>query len=119
MAQAPTFGFGWLGDGATIQCMPLINMMVIYGYANPVVVSICDCTNHMSEGGKQDATYIAMNSTPRVEKQMSSSLMEQKMFRRQAKFCVKPCFHGGEHVLSLFFSDLSNLKHIQVSQSDF
>ncbi len=25
------------------------------------------------------------------------------------------CFHGGEHVLSLFFSDLSKLKSIQVS----
>ncbi len=59
MAQAPMFGFGWLGDGATIQRMPLLNMMVMSGDVNPVVVSICDCIDHMLEGGKNDATYIA------------------------------------------------------------
>ncbi len=53
------FRFGWLGDGATIQCMPQLNMLVMFGDVNPVVVSICDCINHMSEGGKKDATYIA------------------------------------------------------------
>ncbi len=39
--------------------MPLLNMMVMCGDVNPVVVSICDCTNHMSEGGEKDATNIA------------------------------------------------------------
>ncbi len=56
MAQAPMFGFGWLGDGATSWRMPLLNMMVMCGDVNPVVVSICDCTNHISAGGKKDAT---------------------------------------------------------------
>ncbi len=56
MTQASTFELGCLGDGATVWCM---NMMVVCGDANPVVVSICDCTDHMSEGRKKDATYIA------------------------------------------------------------
>ncbi len=54
-----TFGLGWLGNGATIQHMPLLNMMVMCGNSSPVVVSICDCTARMSEGSKKDATYIA------------------------------------------------------------
>ncbi len=36
--------------------------------------------------------------------------------------CVVPpcmCFHGGEHVLSLFFSNLSKIKPIQVSSIFF
>ncbi len=36
------------------------------GDANPVVVSICDCTDHISEGGKKDATYIAEISQENV-----------------------------------------------------
>ncbi len=34
-------------------------MMVMWGDDNPVVVSICDCTDHMLEGGKKDVTYVA------------------------------------------------------------
>ncbi len=56
MAQASTFGLGWLGDGATIWYVPLLNITVMCGDANPVVMSICDSTNHMSEGGKKDVT---------------------------------------------------------------
>ncbi len=58
IAQASTFGFGWLGDSATIRHMPLHNNMVICGDATPVVVSICDCTIHISEDGKKDASYL-------------------------------------------------------------
>ncbi len=59
MAQASTFGLGWLGDGTTILHMPLLNMMVTCGNSHPVFVSIRNCTDHMSESGKKDATYIA------------------------------------------------------------
>ncbi len=68
MAQAPTHGFGLLGGGATICCMPLLNMMVMCGDAKAVVVSICDCTNHMSDGGKKDAMYIAEMFQERVKR---------------------------------------------------
>ncbi len=39
--------------------MPLLNMMVVCGDVNPVVLSICDCTDHRLEGGKIDSTYVA------------------------------------------------------------
>ncbi len=96
MAQALMFGFSWLGDSATIQHIPLLNIMVMCGDVNPVVVSICDCTDHMSEGGKKDATYIAKMFQERVNefdpkgRQRCLFLTKQQMFRRQAKFCVKP-----------------------------
>ncbi len=59
IAQVTTFAFGWLGRGATIWCMPLLDTMVMCGDTSPVVVSICDCTIHMFEDGKKDTTYIA------------------------------------------------------------
>ncbi len=72
-------------------------MMVMCGDANPVVVSSCDCTNHMSEGGKKDATYIAEMFQEKVNefnpKGQNTDVFffdGAAMFIRQAKFCVKP-----------------------------
>ncbi len=76
--------------------MPLLNMMVMCGDVNPIVVSICNCTDHMPEGGKKDAAYIAemfkekLNEfDPKGRHTNVFSFMEQQMFRRQAKFCVE------------------------------
>ncbi len=46
LRKAKVFGLGWLGDGATIKQMPLLNMLVMCGGEAPVVVSVCDCTDH-------------------------------------------------------------------------
>ncbi len=77
--------------------MPLLNMMVMCGDVNLVVVSICDCTDHMSEGGKKDATYNAEMFHEKVNEFDPKGrhtdvfiLMGQQMFTRQTKFCVKP-----------------------------
>ncbi len=58
LQDAEVFGLGWLGDGATIKWMPFLNILVLCGSASWAVVSIIDCTTHMSDGGKKDATYI-------------------------------------------------------------
>ncbi len=58
LQDAEVFVLRWLGDGATIKRMPLLNILVLCGSAPPTVVSIIDCTTHMSDGGKKDATYI-------------------------------------------------------------
>ncbi len=52
------FGLGWLGDGATIKRMPLLKMLVMCSGDAPVVVSVCDCTDHMVAGKKEDTEYI-------------------------------------------------------------
>ncbi len=38
--------------------MPLLNIFVLCRNTPPTVVSIIDCTKHMSDEGKKDATYI-------------------------------------------------------------
>ena len=48
-----------MGDGATIHQMPLMNTLAMTGTTPPMTISIQDCTKHMAEGGKNDASYIA------------------------------------------------------------
>ena len=57
--EARVFGFAWMGDGATIHKMPLMNILALNGTTPPMTVSIHDCTKHMEAGGKKDATFIA------------------------------------------------------------
>ncbi len=57
MIDNSLFGFSWIGDGATIKQMPLMNMLTMCGKAAPVVILICDCTSHMVDGGKRDAEF--------------------------------------------------------------
>ncbi len=71
--------------------MPLSNMIVMCGDTSPIVVSFCDCTDHMTEGEKKDTSYIVdflecTKLTLMVETQMSTSLKEHLM----AKFYAKP-----------------------------
>ncbi len=47
------FGLSWIGDGATIKQMPLVNMLEMFGKAAPVDVLIRDCTSHMKDGRKK------------------------------------------------------------------
>jgi hypothetical protein len=56
--EAKVFGFAWMGDGATIHKMPLMNVLALNGTTAPMTVLIPDCTKHMEEGGKKDAPYI-------------------------------------------------------------
>ncbi len=54
LTKTALFGLCWLGDGATIKKMQLINMLVICGDKPPSVISICDYTGHMVDGRKKD-----------------------------------------------------------------
>ncbi len=106
--------------------MPLLNMMFVCGDANSTVVSICDCTDLMSEGGKKDSTYIAKMFQEKLHefdpdrKNTGVFFFDEASNMQKAgqilcqNFRRSYCFHGREHVLSLFFSDLSKLKPIKV-----
>lgn len=131
LRDADVFGLGWLGDGATIKRMPLLNILVLCGENPPTVVSIVDCSTHMSDGGKKDATYIMDQFRRKVEEiDVDRKLTDCFFFdgasnvqTAGAILCATypraMCFHGGEHVLSLFFSDLSKIKPIQVRPNIF
>jgi hypothetical protein len=57
--EAKVFGFAWMGDGATIHKMPLMDILALNGTTAPIFILIHDCTKHMEEGGEKDAPYIA------------------------------------------------------------
>jgi hypothetical protein len=59
MKEAKAFGFAWMGDGATIHKMSLMNIFALNGTTAPMTILIHDCTKHMEEEGKKDAQYIA------------------------------------------------------------
>lgn len=137
LEQIPTYGLTVLGDGATVQRMPLINILGMSGNTLPIVLGIHDCTEHLKDGGKKDASFIADLFEGQMEELFQHDNDEhvldtirantdvfyfdgasnvQKAGRvLEAKYPGAQCLHGGEHVISLFFSDISKLKPIKVS----
>ncbi len=76
--------------------MPLINMVVLCGGEAPVVVSVCDCTDHMVDGKKKDAEFIGIFFKDKAEEWDPShhytdcfSLMEQQMSKKMETFCAQ------------------------------
>ena len=124
--EARVFGFVWMGDGATIHKMPLMNILALNGTTPPMTVSIHDCTKHMEAGGKKDATFIAELFEVKVleyDPQLlctdvfyfdGASNVQKAGEILMAKFPRSFCFHGGEHVMSLFFSSIAKIKPVKV-----
>jgi hypothetical protein len=42
--EAKVFGFAWMGNGAIIHKMPLMNILVLNGTTAPMTILIHDCT---------------------------------------------------------------------------
>ncbi len=59
LKEAQTFGLAFLGDGATVRRIALLDILAMCANTLPITVSIQDCTTHMQDGGKKDASYIA------------------------------------------------------------
>ena len=124
--EAKVFGFAWMGDGSTILKMPLMNTLALNGTTAPMTVSIHDCTKHMEEGGKKDAPYIAELFEVKVMEYDPHFLCTDVFYFDgasnvqkagqilMAKFPRTFCFHGGEHVVSLFFSSIAKIKPVKV-----
>jgi len=137
LANASVFGLSFLGDGATIGRLPFINILGMCGGTPPVVIGIHDCTGHMVVGGKKDASYIADLFRNQMEElfsdpkhaRMFGTLKENTdtFFFDGASNVQKAgevlsvhypravCLHGAEHVISLYFADISKLPPIKVS----
>jgi hypothetical protein len=126
LVEAPLCGITFLGDGATIKRMPLFNVLAMSGSTPPLTIGIVNCTKHMAEGGKKDASYIADIFEDKVDEyNPKHSLVDLFYFDGasnvqkagkvlMAKYPRTFCYHGGEHVVSLFFTSLSNIKPIKV-----
>ena len=119
--DADIFGLPWMIDGATIYHMPLVNNLVICADVLPEILNIHDCKDHMAVWGKKYAEYL-------------DGVMEEEMFKFDLermhtdvfyfdgaanvqkgglRLCVlytrAYLFHGREHVISLFFSDIEKI----------
>ena len=126
LKEAGTFGLAFMGDGATIHRMPLMNILCMSGTTSPMTVGIIDCTAHMAEGGKKDAAYISGIFDEKVmEYDPKMALTDLFFFDGasnvqkggqvlMAKFPRTFCFHGGEHVVSLFFTDIARIAPVRV-----
>jgi hypothetical protein len=123
---AQVFGLAFLGDGATIHRMPLMNILAMSGATPPMMISIQDCTKHMAEGGKKDASYIANMFEEKVMEYDSLKICTDVFYFDgasnvqkagevlMARFPHSFCFHGGKHVVSLFFLSIAKIKPIKV-----
>ncbi len=79
-----------------------------------------DCIGHMGDGGKNAAIIMSFFKSQVHEFDPGKTLSNTFFFDRAANFQKAGqilfsnfqqaiCFHGGEHVLSLFLSDLSRI----------
>ena len=57
--EAAVFVLTFLGDGATVNSMPLINTIILPENIPSVVLEIHDCLEHMATGGNKYEPYIA------------------------------------------------------------
>ncbi len=120
LSKAALFGLCWLVDGATIKKMPLNYMLVMCSDKQPVI-SICDCTNHMVDGGKKDAEFIMNVFKTKIEKFEITKVYTDSFFIDKsanmkkagqilcAHFPWAMCFHGESmycHYFSVIFQGL-------------
>jgi hypothetical protein len=126
LKEAQTFGLAFLGDGAAVKRMALLNILAMCANTPPITVSIQDCTMRMQDGGKKDASYIASlfsNEVIKFDPQSSftdvfffygTSNVQKAGQILMAKFPRTFCFHGREHVVSLFFSSIAEIRPIKL-----
>jgi hypothetical protein len=124
--QAETYGLTLYGDGATVKKMPLINILCA-GVDNPAaVLEIVNCSSHLQNGGKKDASYIAGLFNPHLDDLDPNKTLVDLLYFDGASNVQKAgsilgavyprvtCLHGSEHVVSLFFGDICKISAIQV-----
>lgn len=122
------FGYTGMGDGATVGGMPLSNELWMAGDCPPTPMAVHDCTGHMAAGGRKDAEFIANQFIPMAEELDpdnahgiidvfffdGASNVQKAGLILNAKYPTSHTLHGIEHVFSLFFDDMANLKPIKV-----
>ena len=123
--QATLFGLTFYGDGATIQRNPKMNLLCSGVHNHAAVLDVVDCSGHMSKGGKKDASYIAQLFLPHMKKlDPGKNLIDLVYFdgasnvQKAGNILSKhyprvTVLHGGEHVVSLYFSDLFKMEQFK------
>ena len=102
-------------------------ILTMCGNVPPITISIQVCTeHHMQDCGKRDASYVATlfenkvrvydvdNTLTGVFFFDGASNIQKAGENLMAKFPHSFCFHGGEHVVSLFFASIAKIKLIRL-----
>ena len=99
-----------------------MNVLAMTAKVSPMTIAIQDCSSHMEEGEKKDTVYVALLFEEKVAEfdptdvfffdgasnvQKAGEVLMEKYPRSYS-------FHGGEHMVSLFFSSIAKLKPIKV-----
>jgi hypothetical protein len=121
MIKANIYGLAIYSDGATVKKMPLINILVSGVEEQCACLEIVDATDHLIDGGTKDARFIAekllthMNTLDKHQELFDAAYFDgasnvQKAGRVLAVHYPRlSVFHGAEHVVNLFFSDISQI----------
>ena len=126
--QSDMEAFGWLlyGDGVTVRKMPLMNLLASVPEETSACLEIVDCTGHLNSGGKKDAEYLSRTlCQPLIEKvdpggkHIDLIVFDGASNVQKAGEVIEALYprcsviQGAEHVVSLFFKDVSKLAEIK------
>ena len=125
--EADVYGLTFFGDAATVKKTPLINILASSVHLPVGCLRIVDCTGHLQANGKKDAAYISQlfvpvilemeNSTPKCTDLVifdGASNVQKAGQLLEAKFPHISVIHGAEHVISLFYHDVFQLKEFHM-----
>lgn len=125
--DADIYGITFFGDGATVKKSPLINILASSVHLPVGCLRIVDCTGHLESDGKKDASFISQLFLPHVMEMEDkvpkctdlvifdgASNVQKAGQLLAAKFPHISVIHGAEHVISLFYRDVFNLREFEI-----
>ena len=122
--DADVYGVSLFSDGATVKHVPLLNFLGASALCPPVMLEILDCRDHITAGGKKDATYIAdqtLHQIGSIDKSKvdlffidGASNMQVAGAVLTLKLPTITCVHAAEHVVALVFSDIAKIPAVQI-----
>ena len=124
LREAEVFGISFLGDGATLKKMPLVNFLASGVHQPASVLEIADASGLLQTGGKKDAPTLANLFLPHLlsidpQKTITDCIffdgagnVQKAGSLLQVRFPHTYTFHGAEHVVSLFFKDIASLEPV-------
>ena len=113
--DSEVFRITWMSGRPTMPCMPLVNILVACGDVPPTVIDIHNYTDHMVDDGKNDTLYLAGVMQEEIkhfdkEKKFTdmfyfdgASNVQKAGLRLTALYPRAYVFHGGDHVIHVFF----------------
>jgi hypothetical protein len=105
--------------------MPLVNVLAAGVHGSVGVLEIAECTGHIESGGKKDARFIADLFLKHMAKIDPTKTFLDCVFLKGASNVQKAgailrvtypwvtTLHGDEHVVAMFFKDISKLDSIK------